>query len=136
MSVFFLLLCETESNLTRKGFVLFTPPHHSLSLEEARGGTQRQELKHKPWRNAAYRLTRCGFHSLLFHTHQDYLPRDSMTIVGWALPHQSPIKKKCFPGLPTCLSHGTNFSLEVVLSSQMTLPCVKFTNKQTESSPW
>lgn len=34
-----------------------------------------------------------GFPSLLYHTPQDHLPRSGTSMVGWALPHQSLIKK-------------------------------------------
>lgn len=45
----------SESNVGNKGFTWRTLLHHSPSLREVRAeteaGTQRQELRHRPWTN-------------------------------------------------------------------------------------
>lgn len=52
-------------------------------------------------------------------------PTQATPAVSWALSHQSSIKK-CSTGLPTDLSSGGVFSIEVS-TSQMTLAFVKLT---------
>ena len=58
-----------------------------------RAGTWRQELMQRTWRGAAYWLASPGLLSLLSYRTQDYQPRMVPPTMGWALPHQSLIKK-------------------------------------------
>jgi hypothetical protein len=55
---------QNKNKLGRKGFIELTFPDHSPSVEEARTGTWRQELR--PWKGAAHRLAPCGLFSLIF----------------------------------------------------------------------
>lgn len=66
-----------------------------------------------------------------FYIAQDPLPWVSPPTVGWTLPHQSSIKKKNVSiDFPTGQSDEGIFSFEVS-SSEMTLICVKLTQKKT-----
>lgn len=85
-------------------------PHHSSSLREIRAGTWRQELMQKLWKSVAFWLLPHGFLCLLSYSPPKYLP---------IISHQS---KKCTTGP----SNEGIFSVEV-LSSRMTLDCVKLT---------
>lgn len=80
------LLTKTISG--RKEFIRFRASHHSPSLREAKTGTWRQELKQRPWRNAAYWLAPPGLPSLLLLIIQKHLPRCHTIAMVWALPHQ------------------------------------------------
>lgn len=60
----------------------------SPSLREVREGSQRRELKQKPWRVAVYWLASWGLLNCL-----STCPRLAPPTVGWALSHQSIIKE-------------------------------------------
>jgi hypothetical protein len=51
-----------------------------------RAGTWRQELRQRPWRDAAYWIASPSLLSLLSYRTQDYQPRDGTTTMGLALP--------------------------------------------------
>ena len=71
----------TKTSLESREFIWLIHPG-SLSITEgnqggnsSRAGSWKQELKERPWRNAAPWLASPGSFSLFFHTSQDYLPR-------------------------------------------------------------
>jgi hypothetical protein len=76
----------------------------------------------RPWKDAAYWLAPHGLFSLLSYRIQEHQPRDGANhhgTMGWALPHQSLIKKESLqPDLTEAF-----FSIKVP-SFQMTLVCV------------
>lgn len=57
--------------------VQFAVHHWRKSGQELKAGTWRQELKQRPYRNAAYRLARHGLLSQLGCTSHDHLPKGS-----------------------------------------------------------
>jgi hypothetical protein len=85
-----------------KGNDLFDLGFHVIITEGSQGsnskgaGSWRQELMQRPWRNAAYWLTPHRLLSLLSQRTQDHQPRVVLLIMGWALPHQSLIKKMLY----------------------------------------
>lgn len=115
----------TKSILGKKGFISLTLPPHKYHLR--RSG---QELKQKCAGWSWYRghgvmlLMACSIALLLS---QDYLPGVPPTR-GWVLPYQSLIRK-CSTGQ----FHEGSFSADV-LSSQMTLACVKLALKSSTLS--
>ena len=62
----------TKSHLRRKWFIWLTA--YSPLSREGKAGTWRQELKKKPWKDAAYWLVPLDLPSLFPYTTQDYLP--------------------------------------------------------------
>lgn len=76
----------------KKGFIWLPLPYLHPSLRGVRAGTWRQELKHMPWRKAAYLLAPPGLLSLFTYKPQDHLLREGSATVSWAPPHQSSIK--------------------------------------------
>lgn len=82
-------------------------------------GTWKQEVKHKPWMNAACGPAPLDLVSLLYYTTQGHLLRNAMTTEGWTFPHESLIQK--IPHrLPTGQCGWGIFSIEIA-SSQITL---------------
>ena len=94
-------------------------------------GTWRQEQMQKPWRSVAYWVILHSLLSLFSYRTQDHKSMAPPTM-GWALSHQSWIKKmSCrFAHSPILWRH---FSIEV-LSSQMTLACVNLTLKTCQDT--
>ena len=72
-----------KSRLGREGFIWLTHPDHS-QLREAKVGAQRQELKQRPWRNAASWLAHMAFSVwfFFFHITQDHLSRGGIAHSG------------------------------------------------------
>ena len=66
----------------------YTLLYHIPSLREVRAGSQartwRQDLKQRPWRNAAYVLAYPDLLSLLPYITQNYLPQGGTTQNGLA----------------------------------------------------
>jgi hypothetical protein len=80
-----------RSNLGRNRFIWLTLSYTvegSQDRNSNRAGIQRQELMQRPWMAAAYFLA-----NLFSYRTQDHLLSGSSTLIGWALLHQSFIKK-------------------------------------------
>jgi hypothetical protein len=81
----------TKSKLGRKGFILLTVPHHSLSSKEVRAGTQAGEepgggADAEVMEGAAYWLAPPGLLSLLFYRTQDHQLRSGTIHNGLSPP--------------------------------------------------
>ena len=85
-------------------FTLLFITKGSQDRNSNRAETWRQELVQTPWRGVAYCLAPHGLLNLLSYRTQDHQPRDGTTHNGWALPHQSLIKKNV-PDLMEAFSH-------------------------------
>jgi hypothetical protein len=78
---------------------IFIIEHSMFITEECqnrnsnRAGTFRQELMQRPWRGAAHWLVHHGLLRLFSDRTQDHQHKMTPPTVGWALPHQSLIKK-------------------------------------------
>lgn len=107
--------------------------HREIQNRESRRlGTWRQELKHKPWRNIFYWLAPHVLLSLLSYITQDLLWINGTCPMWWGLPNRSLIKKN-----PHRLAHSPTWKvhfLSEVLSSQMAVASVKFTNSYQDTS--
>jgi len=84
----------TKSKLGKKGFIWFTLPCCSPPLKEVRDGTWRQEPMPRPWRGAAYWLAPHGLLSCFLIELRTINSGMAPSTMGWALSHQSLIKKK------------------------------------------
>ena len=82
-----------QSNPGRKGFIWLMLPHHGRKSRPNRAGAWRQELMQRPWRGAAYWLALYDLLSLLSYRTQNHSPGVATPTMGWALPHQSLVKK-------------------------------------------
>ena len=74
-----------KKQLGRKGFIQLTLPYccssprqSELELKQVR----KQELMHRPWRDALYWLASPGLLSLLSYRTQDYQPRNGIIHKG------------------------------------------------------
>lgn len=82
---------EEENNLFQ-----VTVPNNSSSLKGRNSKTEwtwRQELKQKPWRNAAYWLAPNAWFSLLSYSNEDNQPKCGMPTVIWDISHKLLIEK-------------------------------------------
>lgn len=84
-----------KKNLGSKGFTWLRiyRPSSWKDRQELETGTQRQELKQRPWRNAAYCLAPLGLMSYFSYTTWTGM---AQPILGWALAHQLAVKKMLF----------------------------------------
>ena len=103
---------KKKNKLGRKGFIELTFPDHSPSVEEARTGTWRQELR--PWKGAAHRLAPRGLFSLIFFINLFILHLDH----SFPLPPLPPVPPHLllFP-TPT---HSSSVSVQ----KRAGLPCI------------
>ena len=123
--------CCNETSWLRsklgKGFIWFILPCNCSSSKEGRGGTQTgQKPGGRSWCRGHGGVLLTGLllmacSAFLLIELRTTSPDMASSIVGWALPHQSLIKK-CYIGLPIAGSYRGIFSIEVP-SSQMTLTC-------------
>lgn len=73
----------TKSSYGRKGFIwLLHDSPSGKAKAELRAGTERQELKWRPWRKAVHWSVLHSFISLLSNKPQDYLPRPGTTHIN------------------------------------------------------
>lgn len=70
-----------KSHLGREEFIWLTHPDHS-QLREAKVGAQRQELKQRPWRNAAFWLALMAFSVCFIHITQEHFSRGGIVHSG------------------------------------------------------
>ena len=87
---------------------------------EVRAGTCRQELKQRPWKDAAYCLALHCWLSYLLYTALDHLPRGGTAHSGLHPPTPIINQEKALTDLPISQSDGGIFSIDV-LASKMTL---------------
>lgn len=109
-------------------------PRTPGSTKRSQGRNLRQELKQKPWGNAAYWLSLRGVCILLSYTPQDHQPRSGSPHSALG-PPASIVHQEEPTYLPRGQSNGGSFST-VVLFSQTISPYVmlKQTNKQTRDT--
>lgn len=87
-------------------------------------GTQRQELKQRPWTNDAYWLAPHILLNLLSYTTKNHLPSVSPASVSWVFLHQE--------NLSTVHSDGGVFPVEVPLARELQI-CAKLTKTSQHS---
>jgi hypothetical protein len=98
------------AKLWRKRFIWLILLHSRSSLKKVKSGTPTgqepggKKLMERWWRGAGYWLASHGLLSLFSYRTQNHQPRGgSSTSVGWALPHQSFIKKNAFSMGMACI---------------------------------
>ena len=98
---------DQEANWGRKGFIDLTLPYCRSGWESSPAGTWGQELMHRPWRGVAYWLAPHGCSACFLIEPRTTSPGMTVPTMGWALPHQSLIRKCpiCLPSACILWSH-------------------------------
>jgi hypothetical protein len=108
--------------------------HWEKSEKVLKGRNQRQEMKQRPWRNAAYWLAPHGLFSWMSNSTQGHLPKGGTTHRGLS-PLSLIIKPNNGPETCQLANLRETFSQFRFPSFQKNLACVKMTitttNKQT-----
>jgi hypothetical protein len=92
---------DRKANWKGKGlfslhFQILVHTEESQDRNSSRAGTWKQELMQRPWRGAAYWVASLGFLSLLFIEPRTTSLGMAPPTMGWALSHQSLIKKMSY----------------------------------------